>query len=570
MPDLRQSLQDRDYAHLRIVASLWGFELTATERRAALDELEEAMLSRLRLLPLLAGLPEHARLALGDLIESGGRLPRALFERRHGTLRSMGAARRDREQPYLHTDLAAEILWYRGLLALAFFDTPEGPQEFAYIPDDLLSLLYPLPEGTQPPPGRPAAPAERLIVEPASERILDHATTLLAGLRLGMAMAELGRYIPGESEGAVPAYPIEPQVLQTLLAEAGLLTVEGAALPEAVKAFLEAPRAEALATLARAWLPSIVFNELRQLPGLRFDGEWQNDPRRTRESILGFLASLPAGTWWSLTALTAAIKETAPDFQRPSGDYDSWFIRREGSEQYLRGFAHWEAVEGELLRYMIAGPLHWLGVTDIAFSELIANGEPTADGKASVAVSAFRLSGWAAALLGGEVPQGLPADDQRLSVLSDARLRVPRLAPRAVRYQLARCCKWETVQGEDYVYRLTPSALASARRQGLRTGQILAILRKNAGSIPPNVSRALERWEEQGSQARLQPALVLRLSSPEILQALRSSRAARFLGETLGPAAVAVKPNAGEKVLAVLAELGYLGEMVGGAGEDAP
>ena len=55
---------------------------------------------------------------------------------------------------------------------------------------------------------------------------------------------------------------------------------------------------------------------------------------------------------------------------------------------------------------------------------------------------------------------------------------------------------------------------------------------------------------------------MLRLSSPEILQALRSSRAARFLGETLGPAAVAVKPNAGEKVLAVLAELGYLGEMV--------
>ncbi len=102
--------------------------------------------------------------------------------------------------------------------------------------------------------------------------------------------------------------------------------------PETVKAFLEAPRAEALAALGRAWLPSTAFNELRQLPGLRFDGEWQNDPRRTRESILGFLAGLPAGTWWSLTAFTAAIKETAPDFQRPAGDYNSWFIRREGSE----------------------------------------------------------------------------------------------------------------------------------------------------------------------------------------------------------------------------------------------
>ena len=130
-----------------------GSSWPATEQHAALDELEEAMLSRLRLLPLLAGLPEHARLALGDLIESGGRLPRALFERRHGTLRSMGAARRDREQPYLHTDLAAEILWYRGLLALAFFDTPGRSTRVCIHPGRSTELTIP-PAGGHPAPAR--------------------------------------------------------------------------------------------------------------------------------------------------------------------------------------------------------------------------------------------------------------------------------------------------------------------------------------------------------------------------------------------------------------------------------
>ena len=70
-----------------------------------------------------------------------------------------------------------------------------------------------------------------------------------------------------------------------------------------------------------------------------------------------------------------------------------------------------------------------------------------------------------------------------------------------------------------------------------------------------------ERWEERGrGDAILENLLVLRLSSPEVLEALRKSRAARFLGDPLGPTAVIVNPGAAEKVLTILAELGYLGE----------
>jgi hypothetical protein len=89
---------------------------------------------------------------------------------------------------------------------------------------------------------------------------------------------------------------------------------------------------------------------------------------------------------------------------------------------------------------------------------------------------------------------------------------------------------------------------------------LLALLRRHADAVPPTLVKALERWEQHGTEATVEQATVLRLSSPELLQTLRASRAARFLGDPLGPTVVIVRPGAAEKVLAVLAEMGYLGE----------
>jgi hypothetical protein len=52
----------------------------------------------------------------------------------------------------------------------------------------------------------------------------------------------------------------------------------------------------------------------------------------------------------------------------------------------------------------------------------------------------------------------------------------------------------------------------------------------------------------------------LRVARPEILEELRRSKAARFLGENLGPASVVIKEGAQSKVLAALTELGLLAE----------
>ena len=52
----------------------------------------------------------------------------------------MGPGRRDRERPDREPASTVEILWYRGFVARAFFDTSRGTEEFAYIPTDLIGF----------------------------------------------------------------------------------------------------------------------------------------------------------------------------------------------------------------------------------------------------------------------------------------------------------------------------------------------------------------------------------------------------------------------------------------------
>jgi hypothetical protein len=49
MPSIVESLQGRDRGHLRIIAELWGIELTEQDERATLQQLASLMLSAGRL-----------------------------------------------------------------------------------------------------------------------------------------------------------------------------------------------------------------------------------------------------------------------------------------------------------------------------------------------------------------------------------------------------------------------------------------------------------------------------------------------------------------------------------------
>ena len=536
-------MQGRDLGHLRIVAELWGISLEEQEAPAAIIHLNRALLDTLVIKHMVLSLTEETRCALEDLTQHSGRLPWAQFTRTYGEVREMGAAKRDRERPQEHPSSAVEVLWYRAFVARAFFDSPAGPEEFAYIPDDLLELM-PRSEGTGSPMlGRQASTPEYACISLANDRILDHACTSLAALRLGTNLPETFTSDSGEV--------FTSQFMQFLLSASELLDESGVPNPEPVRIFLEAKRGDTLAQLFRSWKDSQRINELRLLPDLIIEGNWENDPVLARQTLLDCLSSIPRDTWWSLGSFISAIKQRSPDFQRPAGDYDSWFVREKNSGEYLRGFDHWDEVDGRLIRYMLGGPLHWLGVLDLARQE---------EGQE---VTAFRLSVWSKALLKGEPPKGLPSEEEALVARSDARVSARRLVPRRARYLVSRFCEWEKETVEEYIYQISPGSLARARQQGLTVTQLIALLNRYAKTVPPSLIKALERWEKQGAEVRMESMVVLRVVSEDILQALRKSRAKRFLGESLGPTTVAVNAGAVDKVLSVLAELGYLGEIRG-------
>jgi hypothetical protein len=340
--------------------------------------------------------------------------------------------------------------------------------------------------------------------------------------------------------GIEPPHTKVPQnVLQALLEAAGVLK-ESIPQPEPVKTFLESPREDALASLQAAWVDSPTFNELRLMPGIICEGEWRNEPQETREFLLELLDAIPAGKWWSLPAFLRDIKQKYADFQRPAGDYDSWFIKRESDGQYLRGFASWDQVDGALIKFFITGILHWLGQVNLCTAEGAA--EPTA----------FQVVSTLAT----------QREDQKIHVSSQGLISIPRLAPRVVRYQVSRFCEWLEPKDEVYRYRISTNSLTRAKDQGLKVEHLLALLSKHTeAGAPPSLVRALKRWEVNGTEARIQTHIILKVSKPEVLEELRRSKAARFLGEVLSPTAVVIKGGAVQKVMETLTELGLLSEV---------
>lgn len=536
MPDLFHSLLKQDLGHLRIIAELWGLELKSTSADAAREELSVALLEPNLFAELVDSLSPEADSAVTDLVNSGGRIPWPTFTRRYGEIREAGAGKRDREKLYLSPVSATEILYYRALLARAFFETKKGPQEFAYIPDDLLSLLdrqeteeQTVAEESESgePLGRAASPGEKGQEIPASDLILDDATTLLAALRLGIE--------PPETR-------IPTDVLLGLL-EAANLIKGSSPQPEPLKTFLESSRADALAMLQTAWIESDTFNELCLMPTILCEGEWKNEPQETREFLLNLLDAIPEGKWWSINAFVRDIKQKYPDFQRPAGDYDSWFIKRLSDGQYLRGFGSWDQVDGALVKYFITQILYWLGQVDLC----VADGatEPTS----------FRI-------VSSEAHFAIK-EDKKIHIGSQGLISIPRLAPRVVRYQISRFCEWDLPKEDLYRYRISTNSLTRAREQGLKVEHLLALFSRHAeAGVPPSLAKALKRWEVNGTEARVQTQVILKVSKPEVLEEMRRSRASKFLGEVLSPTTVVIKGGAIQKVMEVLTELGLLTEVV--------
>jgi hypothetical protein len=569
MKTLKQCLIDYDMALLRAIAERRGVELVSNRQREAAEQLASALLDPASVAEAVDWLSTTEREALDALLAAGGRMQAPLFARRFGEIRTFGPGRMEREKPWHQPASSAEGLWYRGLIARAFDLLDDQPTEFVFLPTDLLPLL------PAPPAGSPAFTVETVptppIVRDDELAATQDMCTFLSYLRnrnvvllrdrslgkkdisqLGPRLLVAEGWTDAERERDVPRLAL----LHHLARRLGLVhRVKGRLQPNPppAKNWLRSAPGQQLLTLQETWREDERWNELWRLPTLRCeDTGWRNDPRLARARILGYLARCPVGEWLSLESFIATIKRADPDFQRPDGDYLSWYIRDAASGKYQMGFEHWDEVEGALIAHLIGGPLCWLGIVALGY-----------DDEAEVRPRCFKITPYGAAFLGLSPPPPDPAPARALIAL-DLTVRVPMELPLYDRFQLARISEWEA-SGPDFVYRLTPIALARALSENVSGEQVLAFLeRVSGGRVPPNVSVFLRDWAEKFGAVRLRRAVVLQVRKEITLQELRTlPQTAPYLIEVLSPRAALVSEEDWPRLVEELRKLGYLPQIEG-------
>jgi hypothetical protein len=205
-------------------------------------------------------------------------------------------------------------------------------------------------------------------------------------------------------------------------------------------------------------------------------------------------------------------------------------------------------VDGALVRWLIEVPLHWLGLVDTA-------------------AGCFRVTALGAAFLGQAGWDEPDTAGAPLAIRADGTLHAIAATPAYDRFQLARISDWEPLDGEAYHYRLTPASLARAVRKGIELPRIIEFIERAGGgaealNAAPDwalLRAALHRWEQNGPEAALSDTVVLRLSSVELLETLRRHASVRdYLGEALGPTAVAVRREHIPALRSAMAALGVL------------
>jgi hypothetical protein len=560
MRTLVPTLLDYDPSFLAIIAHRWDVDLASLDKHTAAETLAAAMLDPDRAATEWGRLTDAERGALQTLLGAPEhKMPEVQFSRFFGEIRQMGPGRREREKPYLNPVSVAETLYFRGLIALGFHQGKAGMQTFAYVPTDLAGVLPTHETGfdleAEAGDGRPSvgdgAPES---VKPATTTAVDDMTTLLAYLQVEDVPSEKETLRQQVIQALAPYWlgdnhPDRAALLLSLAGSMGLAANEdGLFKPVSVNArhWLDNTRPRQVRALAEAWRDTTLFNDLWHTPGLLpEDTGWRNDPLLARQTVLTFLEMVPPDQWWPVADLVALVKAEEPDFQRPAGDYDSWYIRDAEGGDYLQGFESWDRVDGAVLWFILTGPMHWLGLLD--------RGDDGARG---------RLTIYGRARVGETEWPDPPEERAQVTIQADGTLQAPRTLSRYERFQLARFTEWVS-SGDPYVYELTITGLQRAAKQDIHADAIQAFLRRASGNpLPDALARVLQQWDKTGrADVWLSQAIILRTDDSEALQAIvNEPNFRRYLGAQLGPNAVIVRAGQEHDLVSALRQQGILAE----------
>jgi len=583
--NILQMLQQSDMALLTALVEVWSVKLSPrAEISDIVDQLFRAMTDPVRAETVWDMLDDKARGALHLLLGTNGQMPESKFVRVFGEIRRFGEGAIRRELPHKNPTTVAEALYYRGLIGFGFENGDSGLLALIVVPSDLAAVLplkktsysaasaadtdLPLEAGDDDSPALEPLSAESVTqIQAADTSLVDDMTTLLAYLRIRTPL------VAGDSLANTDAEAILPYLLKTDESRLNFLLGVGVAadiieiangrvIPSrtGTPKWLSKSRHEQVRVLAEAWRGSNHI-DLLYVPGLSIDLEAgsfsQYNPAIARTTVLDIMThTLPPTEWWSIDRFVEMIHEDSLDFQRPDGNFDSWYIYDE-SDKLLTGIDNWHSIEGALLEFYCALPLHSLGLLDLG-------------------ADAARLTTYGRAFL-GMTPWPTTADaPAQIEITPDATFRLSRRVSRADRYQVARFCSWMAVSGDGYTYKLDRTGIAQGEAQGITIGHIEAFIKRALGDKP--LPDALARLLEQRTAATVaatapggatavsvERLLVLRTTAPETLEFIINTPALRrYTGARLGEMAVVIRAPDLDAFTAALEAHGIKPDFIGG------
>lgn len=551
-----ECLSDYDTVLLRAIAERRGVEPSTAHQPEMASEIATAILTPESVAEALAWLSTVEREALDLLIANGGRMRVHRFEQRAGPIRRFGPGRLAREAPWRSPVSAAEGLWYRGMIGRGFAEEAGTTIEFAFVPSDLRPLLPP-PEVRPAPFAVPEVDAPHRAA-PGDGSAVDDLCTLLSLAYAGELSQADGRLAPDAVERAAPRLldrdADRAQFLYHLALATDLLSTQGRGVQlarERARTWLGQPRGEQLRLLQEAWRDDGEWNDLWHVPSIRCEETgWRNDPVAGRAALLELVGHCTEATWLSIPGFVETVRAQAVDFLRPNGDFESWYIRDARSGAFLTGLENWEHVEGALLAWVLAGPLHWLGAISLGYRE----GWEKA--------TAFRLTPSGVAFLRGLGPPPDAVPTGKAHITPDATVALPRTASLSDRFQLARIAEWRA-SGSEYVYAVTPASLGHALSAGVELARIERFLaRISENEVPAAALARLRAWASRYGDVRMRHVAVLETRSAQVMAELRAhERIHPYLRQALSPTMAVVRASDWDALIRELHRAGYLPEI---------
>jgi hypothetical protein len=557
MKTLYESLLNYDITLLRAIAERRGIELSTDPEQDRVQELASALLRPESVDETLAWQSPEERHALEALLAQDGRMRAHRFAQQFGEIRRFGPGSLAREAPWRAPVSAAEGLWYCGLIARAFAEEADTVVEFVFIPSDVMPLL-PSPEAARAAFSVPEAEQPHTTTV-GDLSLIDDLCTMLALARERQLYLRHGQLAPEASlllqEQLLVPDEARIEFLSHLAQAGGFVQLVGRTLGlsrERVQHWLGGSRQQQIVALQEIWREDAGWNDLWHVPDIRCEETgWRNDPVRARHMVLDLIGRCPTAQWLSISGLVAAVREQFPDYARPDGDFESWYIRDVRTGEYLTGLEHWDRIEGALLVYLIAGPLHWLGIVSLGFKQ--GWQKP----------SSFRITPWGAVFLGLALFPLAQLPAQPALVTPDGEVHISREAPLSDRFQLARVADWRA-SGQEYVYAITAPSLARSLGSGIEVKRIEGFLTRISGDpLPAAMLARIRGWAARYGQVSLHRVVVLEARSPEVMSQLRQHERIRgYLRRVLSPTISLVRESDWPRLTDELYRAGYLPEII--------